>query len=364
MPLRGGVEERRSIMRTLLVSLILLIAGLAAAGADPIDKTVATVRLTRSEVITVRQLRKQIDPLEAQVKRQLTKDERKLVLDGLIAKSLIEQASARDKVYASDAEVNARLDQMKKTAAQSLGLGRDLTDADLRQMVTGTGVVWDEYLKNLKYQVLLANYARAKKKSDLEAVKPASDEELREYYDANKKDFFIDDYVKIRHIFVDTRALTSKEDRDKAAKRADDIAKELRGGASFDELVLKYSDDAATKYRQGDYGYISRADEQRKQLLGKDFFDAVFRLKKGETSGALQSIIGYHIVRVEERFNAKLLDFDEKVPPALQFTVKEFIRQNLGAQSASDALTKALEEIVKDLRKQAEVKVVEDNLVW
>jgi parvulin-like peptidyl-prolyl isomerase len=351
-------------MRTLIVSLVLLFAGLAAVGADPIDKTVATVRLTRSEVITVRQLRKQIDPLEAQVKRALTKDERKLVLDGLIAKSLIEQASARDKVYASDAEVNARLDQMKKTAAQSLGLGRDLTDADLRQMVTQTGVSWDDYVKNLRYQVLLANYARAKKKSDLDAVKPASDEDLRAYYDANKKDFFIDDYVKIRHIFVDTRTLTSKEDRDKAAKRADDIVKELRGGASFDELVLKYSDDAATKYRQGDYGYISRADDQRKQLLGKDFFDAVFRLKKGETSGTLQSTIGYHIVRVEERFNAKLLDFDEKVPPALQFTVKEFIRQNLGAQTASDALTKALEDIVKDLRKQAEVKVVEDNLVW
>jgi len=351
-------------MRTLIVPLILLFAGLYPAGAAPIDKTVATVRLTRSEIITVLQLRKQIDPLETQVKRQLTREERKLVLDGLIAKSLIEQAATRDKVYASDAEVTARLDQMKKTAAQSLGLGRDLTDVDLRQMVTGSGVSWDEYLKNLKYQVLLANYARAKKKSDLEAVKPASDEELRTYYDANKKDFFIDDYVKIRHIFVDTRALTAKEDRDKAARRADDILKELRGGASFDELVLKYSDDAASKYRQGDYGYISRVDEQRKQLLGKDFVDAVFRVRKGEASGVLQSSIGYHIVRVEERFDAKLLSFDEKVPPAMQLTVKEFIRQNLAAQAASEALTKALEDIVKDLRKQAEVKITEDNLAW
>ncbi len=351
-------------MRTRSIPLILLFAGLCAAGAAPIDKTVATVRLTRSEVITVLQLRKQVDPLEAQVKRELSREERKLVLDGLIAKSLIEQAAARDKVYASDAEVNARLDQMKKTAAQSLGLGRDLTDVDLRQMVTGSGVSWDDYLKNLKYQVLLANYARAKKKGDLEAVKPASDEELRAYYDANKKDFFIDDYVKIRHIFIDTRALTSKEDRDKAAKRADDIVKELRGGASFDDLVLKYSDDGVTKYRQGDYGYVSRADEQRKQLLGKEFFDAVFRLKKGETSDALQSAIGYHIVRAEERFDAKLLAFDEKVPPAQQFTVKEFIRQNLAAQAASTALTKALEDIVKDLRKQGDVKVIEDNLAW
>jgi peptidyl-prolyl cis-trans isomerase SurA len=351
-------------MRRLIVPLVLLSVCMSAFGADPIDKTVATVRLTRAQIITVRQLRRQVDPLEAQVKRTLSQDERKLVLEGLIARVLIEQASERDKVFASEAEITARLEQMKKTTGQSLGLARQLTDADLKQLVTSSGVTWDDYLKNMRYQVLLANYARARKKGDLDGVKPPTEEAIRAYYDANKKDFFIDDYVKIRHIFVDTRSLTAKEDRDKAARRADDILKELRGGASFDELVLKYSDDAASKYRQGDYGYISRVDEQRKQLLGKDFVDAVFRVRKGEASGVLQSSIGYHIVRVEERFDAKLLSFDEKVPPAMQLTVKEFIRQNLAAQAASEALTKALEDIVKDLRRQAEVKITEDNLAW
>ena len=351
-------------MKRLVVPSLILVVAVCAAGAAPIDKTVATVRLTRPQVITQLQLRRQVDPLETQARRSLTTEERRMVLDGLVARALIEQAAERDRVVVSDAEVNARLEQMKKSTAQSLGLGRDLSDADLKQLVAGTGVSWDEYVRNLKYQILLTAYARAKKKSDLDAVKPPTDEQVRSYYDANKKDFFIDDYLKIRHIFVDTRALTSKEDRDKAARRADDILKELRGGTSFEDLVLKYSDDQASKYRQGDYGYISRVDEQRRQLLGKDFVDAIFRLKKGETSGVLQSNIGFHIVRAEERFDAKLLSFDEKVPPTMQFTVKDLIRQNLTAQGQSDALTRALEDIVKDLRKQAEVKVTEDNLSW
>jgi peptidyl-prolyl cis-trans isomerase SurA len=351
-------------MKRLIIPLVLLATAMSAAAADPIDKTVATVRLTRAQIITVRQLRRQVDPLEAQVKRTLSKDERKLVLDGLIARVLIEQASERDKVYASDAEVNARLEQMKKTTGQSLGMARQLTDDDLKRLVTSSGVTWDDYLKNMRYQVLLANYARAKRKPDLEAVKQPTDDEIRAYYDGNKKDFFIDDYVKIRHIFIDTRALTAKEDRDKAQKRAEDILKELRGGTSFEDLVLKYSDDGASKYRQGDYGYISRVDEQRKQLLGASFVEAVFRLKKGESSGVLTSNIGFHVVRVDERFEAKLLSFDEKVPPSNQFTVREFIRQNLSAQAASEALSKALDDIVKDLRRQAEVKITEENLAW
>ncbi len=351
-------------MKRLIVPLIIMAAAVSAAGADPIDKTVATVRLTRPQVITVLQLRRQIDPLETQARRALSKDERRMVLDGLIARALIEQASERDKIVVSDAEVNARVDQMKKSTAQSLGLGRDLSDADLRQLVASTGVTWDEYIKNMKYQILLTSYARAKKKAELDAVKPPTEEQVRSYYDANKKDFFIDDYLRIRHIFVDTRSLTAKDDRDKAARRADDILKELRGGTAFEDLVLKYSDDQASKYRQGDYGYISRVDEQRRQLLGKDFIDSVFRLKKGETSGVLQSSIGLHVVRVDERFDAKLLGFDEKVPPTMQVTVKELIRQNLTGQAQSDALTRALEGIVKDLRQKAEVKVVEDNLSW
>jgi parvulin-like peptidyl-prolyl isomerase len=351
-------------MKRLVVPFIIMAAAVCAAGADPIDKTVATVRLTRPQVITVLQLRRQVDPLETQARRPLSKDERRMVLDGLIARALIEQAAERDRIAVSDAEVNARLDQMKKSTAQSLGLGRDLSDADLRQLVTGTGVTWDEYLRNMKYQILLTSYARTKKKADLDAVRPPTDEQVRSYYDANKKDFFIDDYLKIRHIFVDTRSLTAKDDRDKAARRADDILKELRGGTTFEDLVLKYSDDQASKYRQGDYGYISRVDEQRRQLLGKDFIDSAFRLKKGETSGVLQSNIGFHIVRADERFDAKLLGFDEKVPPTMQMTVKDLIRQNLTGQAQSDALTRALEDIVKDLRQKADVKVVEDNLSW
>ncbi len=351
-------------MKRLVVPSLILAVAVCAAGAQTIDKTVATVRLTRPQVITVLQLRRQVDPLEAQARRALSKEERRLILDGLVARALIEQAAERDRIVVSDAEVNARLDQMKKSTAQSLGLGRDVSDAELRQLVASTGVTWDEYVKNMKYQILLTSYARAKKKSDLEAVKPPTDEQVRAYYDSNKKDFFIDDYLKIRHIFVDTRPLTSKEDRDKAARRADEILKELRGGASFEELVLKYSDDQGSKYRQGDYGYISRLDQQRAQLLGKEFIDDVFRLKKGETSGVLSSKIGLHVVRAEERFDAKLLGFDEKVPPTMQITVKDLIRQNLTGQAQSDALSKALEDIVKELRLKAEVKVVEDNLSW
>ena len=55
---------------------------------------------------------------------------------------------------------------------------------------------------------------------------------------------------------------------------------------------MKYSDDTSSKYKGGDIGMLMRSNQQQKQFYGSDFFDAVFRLKKGETSGVIQSNLG------------------------------------------------------------------------
>ena len=44
--------------------------------------------------------------------------------------------------------------------------------------------------------------------------------------------------------------------------------------------------------------------------------------------------------------------------------MKEFIRANLLSSKQQAALYKALDDILADLRKAAEIKVFEDNLVW
>jgi foldase protein PrsA len=306
-----------------------------------------------------------VDPFEDRAKRPATKEERRQVLDGLINRALIEQAADRDKVYVSDAEVKAKLDEVRKNTGVQLGAGRDLTESELQTLVKNSGLAWDDYMKELRYSILTLNYVRFKKRGVIEDVGQPTDAEVKAYYEANKvREFVTDDMVKLRQIFIDTRTLTTKEERDKASKRADDVIQELRAGAKFEDLVTKYSDDTSTKYKGGDVGYLTRIDEQRRQLLGKDFFDAVFTLKKGETSGVLTSTIGFHIVQVTDRIDAKLLGFDDKVPPLYQITVKEIIRRNLAVQKQNEAFTKALQDIVAALRKEAEVKVFEDSLSW
>jgi peptidyl-prolyl cis-trans isomerase SurA len=348
--------------RFLILATILAVA--SSAGAQAIDRPAATVRLTKTASVSVSQLRKALAPFEAQAKRALTMDERRLVLDKLVVTLLIGQAAERDKVIVSDAEVKSELATTEKQLGSAASLGRDMTEAELQQYVKTSGGNWEEYVKSVRENRLLINYTLAKRKGLMDGVKPVTDQDVQDYYDSNKGSFFADDMLGIRHLFIDTHLLTNKDDRDKAAKRAQDIYKELKAGAAFGDLVMKYSEDTASKYKGGDIGMLLRSNQQQKQFYGSDFFDAVFKLKKGDTSGVIQSNLGYHIVQVVNKFDAKLLSLDDKVPPLNQVLVRDYIKQNLALQRQRETIAKALDELVVDLKKQAEIKVFDDNINW
>jgi len=347
-----------------VVLLAALAAGLASAQTITAAKQVATVKLTRMENITVNQLRPQVEAWEKNYSKTATLEDKKTVLTGLVNRSLLEQAAERDKIVVSEAELNAKIAEYKQVTAQQRGLARELTDAELQALVKASGVTWDAFTRNLKYTVLISSYVRAKRKAELDAVKAPSDQECRDYYDANKKNFFVDDYTRTRQIYLDTRNLTTKDEREKAAKQAEDILRQLKAGTAFADLAAKYSEDTSTKYKGGDMGWLPRDNAALPQSLGRGFWEAIFKLKPGETSAVLASNIGLHIVQCDETIGAKLVGFDEKVPPRYEYTVKEFIRANLLAAKQQEALYAALQNIFDELRKVAEIKIFEDNLAW
>jgi parvulin-like peptidyl-prolyl isomerase len=301
--------------------------------------------------------------MEAQAKRSLTAEERRELLDAMIDNVLILQAAARDTVVVSEAEMKGIISDTQRRLGQMANLGRSMTDAELQQYVKSNGLTYEAFTKQLRDQQTVMNYVR-KKKPAIFDIPPATDQDIQDYYDSNKSSFFMNDMVTLKHIFVDTRQLATKEDREKAEKHAEDILQELKGGASFSDLVMKYSEDNKTKYTGGLFNSFFRNDAQNRQFLGATFFDAIFRLKKGETSAVLQSNLGYHIVQVTDRLDARLLSLTDKVPPSNQLTVKQAINNILGNQRQTEAYKKASSDIVAELKKQAEIKVFDDNLNW
>jgi peptidyl-prolyl cis-trans isomerase NIMA-interacting 1 len=76
-----------------------------------------------------------------------------------------------------------------------------------------------------------------------------------------------------------------------AKKRAEEVAAKAKSGSDFSALVAEYSDDPAAKERQGSVGKFTR------DKMAKPFSDAAFALAVGESSGAVETPFGFHVIK-------------------------------------------------------------------
>ena len=107
------------------------------------------------------------------------------------------------------------------------------------------------------------------------------------------------DSSKVRHILIATVDPRSGQQirPDSAAKKlADSIKYAVAGGADFNALVQKYSDDAGSKEKGGVYDYFAQG-----QMVGA-FNDFSFDKPKG-TKDVVKSEFGYHYTEVLDQKN-------------------------------------------------------------
>jgi parvulin-like peptidyl-prolyl isomerase len=351
-------------MKRLAAIVLLSVVGASVLFAEIIDKPVATVKLTKIEVISVKQFRQKIEALEARRGSPIPVEEREKLLDLLVSEILINQAAAKDNVTATQAEVDARVALAKQSGGAGLNLNRELTDAEFRSLLQQSGMSWEDYQEQLKQAIVQQKYVLQRKKAFFDRIPEPSDSEVEDFYESNKTAFVAPDMVRFQHVFIDTRNLSSKEEKDKARQRAEEIYRELRNGAAFADLVVKYSDDRSSRYKGGDFGYLRRDDQARKQLLGREFFEAPFKMKVGDVSGVLESNIGFHIIKITEKIPFKLLGLDDPVPPQNTSTVRDEIKAQLLQRKQAEYYQRALMELVDELKKKAEIKVFRENLTW
>ena len=102
------------------------------------------------------------------------------------------------------------------------------------------------------------------------------------------------DSAKARHILIGTMdAQTQQPTLDDATAKAriDSIYTAIKGGASFDMMVLQYSDDQGSKMKGGVYDFF----EQGKMV--PEFNDSVFQGKVGDYK-IVRTQFGYHLINI------------------------------------------------------------------
>lgn len=127
----------------------------------------------------------------------------------------------------------------------------------------------------------------------------AASQFAKEAYQADPKRFSAPEEVRVRQILI-------KGSSADARVKAEKLLAEIQGGADFETVAKKNSDDPVTADRGGDVGYFG------KDQMVKSFEDAAFELKKsGDVSPVIESQFGFHIIKLVDRRAPGIRPFSE-----------------------------------------------------
>lgn len=163
----------------------------------------------------------------------------------------------------------------------------------------------------------------------LSSVAEATDEEIKQYYDANLQQFMVSEKIKIDYVEINSDSLTENvevdeesikrmyddyvesvsgreersaqhillpfgEDKSTAKSKLESIKQEIEGGASFAELAKKHSQDTGSASDGGDLGWIALGE------MVKPFEQALFAMDKDAVSDVVETQFGYHLIKLKD----------------------------------------------------------------
>jgi len=147
--------------------------------------------------------------------------------------------------------------------------------------------------------------------SKLRAATTISDDTLRAYYNSHIDDYKVENRINVEHILFKTVGKTDAEVAE-IRQEAEDVLKQAKHGANFEDLARKYSEDDGTKAKGGALGWIVEGQTV------PEFQQAAFSLPKGTISDLVKTQYGFHIIKVLDRESAHTKSFEEVRDSILQ----------------------------------------------
>jgi peptidyl-prolyl cis-trans isomerase D len=173
----------------------------------------------------------------------------------------------------------------------------------------------------------------------VEAGLQVTRDDLRAYYYQHRDEYRTPEQVKVSHIWIKMPlpGTDGKVDENKVAEaqhRADDLAKQLKNGAKFDDLAKKYSEDTVSAKVGGSLGWLGRGQ------LPSEVEKVAWSLAKGQISGVVKSSDGFHILRLDDKQDAHVKSLDE-VKDQIEPILKQQEGQQVAQKEAEDLLAQA-----------------------
>ena len=311
----SGYQEGHSRLRrpafwccvaTLLVYVCL--APLPSQAGRTEDRIVAIVN---DEVITLSEMKAEIRGPESRLREQyrgaqLDRQLRQLryrALSRLIERKLQVQLARKKGHNVTEEEVQMALREFARQ-------GEPIDDTD------------PEVLRSLKEQLIVWKVMEREVRSGV----LVSEDELKRYYEEHQNRFLLPAEYRISQILIRPR---EGERAEQTQQRALEVYETLKDGGDFAELARLRSDGAQAA-QGGSLGLVTQGE------LEQPIEDAIADLEPGDISKPINTAIGYHIIRLDERTQPELRQYAQ---------VKTEIQNLIYQQKSDDQYHKWIDEL-------------------
>ncbi|HTS12584.1 MAG TPA: peptidyl-prolyl cis-trans isomerase [Candidatus Limnocylindrales bacterium] len=188
--------------------------------------------------------------------------------------------------------------------------------------------------------------------SKLRAQIHVGDDVLRAYYNDHLDDYKVQNGAHIEQILFKTLSKTDAEVAE-LTKKADDIVKQARHGANFEDLAKKYSEDDQTKAKGGDRGWIGEGQ------TAPQVEQAAFSLPKGSVSDVIKTTYGLVIIKVVDRQSAHTKPFEEVRDSILPVVLDQQVstQANNIANDMASAVRQSDRQPISDIARKFNLEV-------
>ena len=296
-----------------VISIVIVIMALAAVSyAAIVDKIVVVVN---NEIITQREVDIMLAPVYGQFRNmykgeeliKMLEDVREKILKQLIEDRLIFSEAKKLNITVEEKEVDAKIDEMKNKVG---------SERELENMLNEQNLTLNELRARYKEKIMIRKLVDQKVGAKI-IITPL---EVKNYYNDNKDSFMQPEEIKLRGILIKPKKEKSGEAESLQLMR--DLVKRLKEGCDFGGLAKEYS-EAPDAGEGGLMGYVKKGD------LMPRIEDIVFNLKEGEITGIIQSPLGYHVFKVDEKRIRRVRELVEVRQDIEEFLYREKASQRL-----------------------------------
>ena len=301
---------KKIVFAAVIITVLAVITALSVAAV--VDKIVVVVN---NEIITQREVDIMLAPIYGQYRNMYKGEElirmleevREKILKQLIEDRLIFSEAKKLNITVEEKDVDAKVDEIRNKMG---------SERELENMLNEQNLTLNELRARYKEKIMIRKLIDQKVGAKI-IITPL---EVKNYYNNNKDNFMQPEEIKLRTILIKPKKEQGGETG--ALQLIRDLMKRLKEGCGFEGLAKEYSDDPAAA-EGGLMGYVKKGD------LMPQIENIVFNLKEGEMTGIIQSPLGYHVFKVDEKRIRRAKELAEVRQDIEEFLYREKASQRL-----------------------------------